>query len=73
MPFDLGPPVWVDDAGFDLGYHLSRTALPSPGGDTELAELIGRLMSRGSTAVDGLSPDEYEDAYHRHTRPDPHR
>jgi transposase InsO family protein len=22
---------------------------------------------------DGLSPDEYEDAYHRHTRPDPHR
>ena len=45
VPFDLGPPVWVDDAGFDLGYHLSRTALPSPGGDTELAELIGRLMS----------------------------
>jgi len=28
---------------------------------------------RIQAGLDGLSPDEYEDAYHRHTRPDPHR
>jgi len=45
VPFDLGPPVWVDDEHFDLDYHLRRVALPSPGGDEELAELMGRVMS----------------------------
>jgi len=45
VPWDVGPPVWVDDPGFDLGYHLRRTALPEPGGDRELAALMGRVMS----------------------------
>ncbi|MGY1708842.1 wax ester/triacylglycerol synthase family O-acyltransferase [Geodermatophilus sp. SYSU D00758] len=45
VPLDLGPPVWVDDPDFDLGHHLRRTALPAPGGDAELAALMGRVMS----------------------------
>jgi WS/DGAT/MGAT family acyltransferase len=45
LPLDLGPPVWVDDPAFDLGAHLRRTALPSPGGDLEMADLMGRIMS----------------------------
>jgi WS/DGAT/MGAT family acyltransferase len=45
VPLDVGPPVWVDDPAFDLGYHLRRAALPSPGGDRELALLMGRIMS----------------------------
>jgi diacylglycerol O-acyltransferase len=45
VPLDLGPPVWVDDPDFDLDYHLRRTALPAPGGDEELANLMGRVMS----------------------------
>jgi diacylglycerol O-acyltransferase len=45
VPLDLGPPVWVDDPAFDLCYHLRRTALPAPGGDAELAALMGRVMS----------------------------
>jgi diacylglycerol O-acyltransferase len=45
LPFDLGPPVWVDDPAFDLSYHLRRTALAAPGGDEELATLMGRVMS----------------------------
>jgi WS/DGAT/MGAT family acyltransferase len=45
VPFDLGPPVWVDDEHFDLGYHLRRTALPAPGRDAELAALVGRVMA----------------------------
>jgi WS/DGAT/MGAT family acyltransferase len=45
VPLDLGPPVWVDDPGFDLDSHLHRTALPSPGRDPELADLMGHVMS----------------------------
>jgi WS/DGAT/MGAT family acyltransferase len=45
-PLALGRPVWVDDAHFNLGYHLRRTALPEPGGDVELRLLVGRVMSQ---------------------------
>ncbi len=46
VPFDLGPPVWEDDPHPDLAWHLRRTALPAPGGDTELQRLVGRIMSQ---------------------------
>ncbi|GAA0804765.1 wax ester/triacylglycerol synthase family O-acyltransferase [Spirilliplanes yamanashiensis] len=46
VPWNLGRPVWVDDAGFDLNFHLRRTALAAPGGDAELAALVGRVMSQ---------------------------
>jgi diacylglycerol O-acyltransferase / wax synthase len=45
-PFGAGRPVWVDDEGFDLSFHLRRTALPSPGGRRELAEFVQRVHSR---------------------------
>jgi WS/DGAT/MGAT family acyltransferase len=46
VPFNLGRPVWADDPDFDLDFHLRRTALPAPGGDAEMAALLGRLMSQ---------------------------
>ena len=46
VPGGLAKPVWVDDAGFDLSYHVRRSALPRPGTDQQLGELVGRLMSR---------------------------
>jgi diacylglycerol O-acyltransferase / wax synthase len=46
VPLDLGRPVWVDDTHFNLGYHLRHTALPPPGGDRELRNLVGRLMAQ---------------------------
>ena len=46
IPFRLGRPVWVEDPHFDLGYHVRRTALPAPGGDEQLSELMGRVMSQ---------------------------
>jgi len=46
VPLRLGRPVWVDDPHFDLGYHVRRTALPSPGGDQQLAELMAQVMSQ---------------------------
>src|SRR5699024_6206300 len=29
-------PVWVDDAEFDISYHVRRSALPSPGSQDQL-------------------------------------
>lgn len=45
VPLDLGLPVWVDDPDFELAHHLVHVALPAPGGDAELADLMGRVMS----------------------------
>ena len=41
-----GRPVWVEDAHFHLDYHVRRTALPAPGGDEELRNLVGRVMAQ---------------------------
>jgi diacylglycerol O-acyltransferase len=46
VPVRLGLPVWVDDPDFDLAYHVRRSALPAPGSDDQLRELVGRLQSR---------------------------
>lgn len=46
VPAGLGHPVWVDDDAFDLDYHLRHSALPAPGGERELENLMGRLMSQ---------------------------
>ena len=46
VPARLGLPVWVDDPGFELDYHVRRSALPAPGSDAQLRELVGRLQSR---------------------------
>jgi len=46
VPFDLGRPVWVDDAHFSIDYHVRHTALPSPGGEGELRRLVGRVMAQ---------------------------
>ncbi len=46
VPLQLGPPVWADDPHFRLEYHVRHTALPPPGGDAELRDLMGRLMSQ---------------------------
>ena len=46
VPFDLGRPVWVDDPHFNIEYHLRHTALPAPGGETELRKLVGRVMAQ---------------------------
>ena len=45
-PLGAGRPVWVDDEGFDLSFHMRRAALPAPGGRRELAEFVQRVQSR---------------------------
>jgi diacylglycerol O-acyltransferase len=46
VPAHLANPVWVDDVDFDISYHVRRSALPRPGNDDQLRELVGRLVSR---------------------------
>ena len=46
VPGRLANPVWVDDEDFDVAYHVRRSALPRPGTDAQLKELVGRIMSR---------------------------
>jgi WS/DGAT/MGAT family acyltransferase len=42
----LARPVWIDDRDFDITYHIRRSALPSPGSDEQLHDLVARLGSR---------------------------
>jgi diacylglycerol O-acyltransferase len=46
VPLGLDYPYWVDDAGFDLDFHIRELALPSPGSDAQLAEQVARITSR---------------------------
>ncbi|MED5527410.1 MAG: wax ester/triacylglycerol synthase domain-containing protein, partial [Actinomycetota bacterium] len=46
VPLGLSRPVWVDDATFDVAYHVRRSALPNPGTRDQLDELVARLMAR---------------------------
>ncbi|MBK8255270.1 MAG: wax ester/triacylglycerol synthase family O-acyltransferase [Polyangiaceae bacterium] len=41
----LLPPAWEDDPHFDLGTHVHRVALPSPGDESALQDLVSDLMS----------------------------
>ncbi len=47
VPLRLDHPVWVEDADFDVDFHVRRASLPPPGGRAELAEVTGDVMSRG--------------------------
>ena len=42
----MARPVWIDDRDFDITYHVRQSALPSPGSDEQLHDLIGRLAAR---------------------------
>jgi diacylglycerol O-acyltransferase len=46
VPGRIANPVWVDDARFDVSYHVRRSALPRPGSPTQLEELVARLEAR---------------------------
>jgi diacylglycerol O-acyltransferase / wax synthase len=46
VPFDLGRPVWADDPYFNAEFHIRHTALPRPGSDEQLRNLVGRVMAQ---------------------------
>jgi diacylglycerol O-acyltransferase len=46
VPLGLDQPYWIDDAAFDIEYHIREIALPRPGSPAQLTEQVGRLHSR---------------------------
>jgi diacylglycerol O-acyltransferase / wax synthase len=46
VPGNLARPVWVDDGDFDVAFHVRRSALPRPGTEAQLTELVARLLAR---------------------------
>jgi WS/DGAT/MGAT family acyltransferase len=46
VPGHLANPVWVDDDEFDLTYHVRRSALPRPGSEQQLLDLVARVEER---------------------------
>jgi WS/DGAT/MGAT family acyltransferase len=46
VPLSLDYPYWVDDADFDLEYHVRHIALPQPGDWRQLCIQASRLHSR---------------------------
>ena len=67
VPFDLDYPYWVEDADFDLEFHMRHLALPKPGNWHQLRKQVSRLASRPldlsrppweMTVVDGLDDIE---------------
>lgn len=46
VPGRIANPVWVDDEDFDLSYHVRQSAVPRPGTDEQLRDLVARVFSR---------------------------
>jgi diacylglycerol O-acyltransferase len=41
-----GHPIWVDDASFNIHYHVRHTRLAHPGSERQLKRLVGRIFSQ---------------------------
>jgi diacylglycerol O-acyltransferase len=61
-------PVWVDDAEFNLDYHVRHTSLPRPGSLDQLKRLSARIMAQPldhskplweAWLVEGLEADRF--------------
>jgi WS/DGAT/MGAT family acyltransferase len=69
IPFNKNPlPQWIEVDDIDLEYHVRHSALPWPGGERELGELVGRLQSQPldlsrppweCTIIEGLEGDRF--------------
>ncbi len=46
VPLDLDYPYWIEDASFDLEYHLRHLALPRPGDWRQLCIQAARIFAR---------------------------
>jgi WS/DGAT/MGAT family acyltransferase len=52
-PVQTGRPFWVDDPTFNPTYHVRHSALPAPGSEEQLRNIVGRLFSQ---ALDRSKP-----------------
>jgi diacylglycerol O-acyltransferase / wax synthase len=69
VPFNKNPAhSWIEADDIDMEYHVRHAALPWPGGERELGELVGRLHSAPidlarppweCTIIEGLEGDRF--------------
>jgi diacylglycerol O-acyltransferase / wax synthase len=45
-PLETGRPLWVDDPSFNLEFHVRHAALPPPGTEHQLFQLVARIASQ---------------------------
>jgi WS/DGAT/MGAT family acyltransferase len=45
-PLGIANPVWTDDTGFDLDWHVRQASLPGPEGDGPAEAELGRFVGR---------------------------
>ena len=45
VPGNFGPPLWVDDAAFDIRYHVRHISLPEPGTLRQLLDLATLIVA----------------------------
>src|SRR3954451_8662860 len=44
VPLGIDHPYWIADPNFDLDFHVRHTAVPPPGSDEQLSEIISRII-----------------------------
>jgi len=68
VPLGLDHPFWIADPNFDLDFHVRHTAVPPPGGDDQLANVVARIVGRPldrtrplwlSYVIEGLADDRF--------------
>lgn len=68
VPLRLDHPYWIEDPDFNLDFHVRHTAIPPPGDDEQLAELVARIVGRPldrahplweSYVIEGLADDRF--------------
>jgi diacylglycerol O-acyltransferase / wax synthase len=68
VPLGLDHPFWIEDPDFDLDFHVRHTAIPPPGSDQQLANLVARIIGRPldrsrplwlSYVIEGLGDDRF--------------
>jgi diacylglycerol O-acyltransferase len=60
VPLSLDLPYWIEDPNFDLDFHIRESAVPPPGNDDRLAEVVARIFARPArppAAAVGALPD----------------
>jgi diacylglycerol O-acyltransferase len=53
VPLDLDRPFWIEDPDFDIDFHFRHIAVPPPGDDHQVSELVSRIHAR---ALDRAKP-----------------
>jgi WS/DGAT/MGAT family acyltransferase len=46
VPFELDRPYWIEDADFDIDFHVRHIGLAPPGAVDQLAEQVARIVGR---------------------------